>query len=255
MPYGKRAADDVASTRDVTLPPGQRAVDGFPRFGTHFHRPPPAVPSDPVIEICGAGAQPFPLAVAELETLPRRQLTADLHCVAGWSATDLHWDGVEFGTFYRTVVEPALRPGTSVTHVAFVGLDGYRSIVSMEDALADDVLIADRLDGRPLDSDHGAPARLVSPNQYGFVSTKHLCRIELHTTEPREAYHPNPSMQLGVQLVKPHRRARVWQEERHRYLPAWLVRPAYRLLIPPIGFLSARGSRSADTPIHEDPIT
>ena len=41
-----------------------------------------------------------------------------------------------------------------------------------EDALADGVLIADRLDGRPLDGDHGAPARLVSPNQYGFVSTK-----------------------------------------------------------------------------------
>ena len=41
-----------------------------------------------------------------------------------------------------------------------------------EDALADGVLIADRLDGRPLDGDHGVPARLVGPNQYGFVSTK-----------------------------------------------------------------------------------
>ena len=116
----------------------------------------------------------------------------------------------------------------------FAGLDGYQSIVSIEDALAADVLIADRLDGRPLDADHGAPVRLVSPGQYGFVSTKHLCRIELHTAEPAPTYHRAPLIQLGLQLVKPHRRARVWQEERHRYLPAWAVRPVYRCIVPAI---------------------
>src|SRR5881227_1516256 len=69
--------------------------------------------------------------------------------------------------------------------------------MSIEDALAEDVLIAERLDGRPLDGDHGAPARLVSPEQYGFVSTKHLCRVELHTTDPSEKYHPSPIIPLG----------------------------------------------------------
>jgi DMSO/TMAO reductase YedYZ molybdopterin-dependent catalytic subunit len=81
-------------------------------------------------------------------------------------------------------IEPSVQPGTLVTHVAFGGLDGYRSVALIEDALARDVLIAEQLNGRPLDSDRGAPARLVSPSQYGFISTKHLCRIELHTTEP-----------------------------------------------------------------------
>jgi DMSO/TMAO reductase YedYZ molybdopterin-dependent catalytic subunit len=229
----------------VTLPPGQQEVDGFPRFGTHFHRPPPDVPLDPMIEIAGgAVAAPFALPVADLESLPRREMTADFHCVAGWSATDLHWEGVAFATFFRTIVEPSLRPDASVTRVAFGGLDGYQSIVWIEDALAGDVLIADRLDGRPLDPDHGAPVRLVSPSQYGFVSTKHLCRIALHTTQPAERYHPSPLTQFGLQLVKPHRRARVWQEERHRYLPAWAARPIYRRIIPPIRNLSRRGSRS-----------
>ena len=141
------------------------------------------------------------------------------------------------------IIEPSLPAGTSVTHVVFGGLDGYRSIVAIEDALADDVLIAEHLDGRPLDGDHGAPARLVSPKQYGFVSTKHLCRIELHTAEPAQNYHPSPLIQFGLQLVKPHRRARVWHEERHRYIPAWAVRPAYRHLIPTIRRLSGRASR------------
>src|SRR5206468_22508 len=128
----------------MTLPPGQYPIDGFPRFGTHLHRPLPAVPVDPVIEITGAVGKSFALPLAE------------------------------------------------------------------------DVLIAERLDGRPLDGDHGAPARLVSPNQYGFVSTKHLCRIELHTAEPSENYHPSPIIDLGLHLLKPHPRARVWEEERHR---------------------------------------
>jgi len=219
----------------VTLPPGQRAVDGFPRFGTHLHRPPPDVPVDPAIEISGAVTKSFALPVAELVTLPRRQLTADFHCVAGWSATNLHWDGVAFKTFYRLIIEPLLGPDTSITHVVFGGLDGYRSVVPIEDALADGVLIADRLDGRPLNSDHGAPARLVSPNQYGFVSTKHLCRIELRTSEPKD--------NMGATRRISHPRARVWQEERHPYLPNWLLRPAYRMLIAPIAALSARGSR------------
>ena len=227
---------------DVTLPPGQRAIDGFPRFGTHFHRPPPAIPANPMIEISGAVAERIDFPLASLATLPRREITADFHCVAGWSATNLRWEGVAFETLYRAIIEPSLPPGTAVTHVVFGGLDGYRSIASIEDALGDDVLVAQHLNGRPLDGDHGAPVRLVSPNQYGFISTKHLCRIELHTAEPASNYHPAPFIQLGLRLVKPHRRARVWQEERHRYLPAWAVRPVYRHLIPAFRSLSARGT-------------
>lgn len=228
----------------MTLPPGQHPVDGLPRFGTHLHRPPPTVPVNPVIEVSGAVATPFALPLAELATLPRREITADLHCVAGWSATNLHWEGVAFETFYRMIIEPSVQPHTSVTHVVFGGLDGYRSVVSIADALEEDVLIAERLEDRPLDGDHGAPARLVSPSQYGFVSVKHLCRIELHTFEPTGVY-ASPALRF---LLKPHLRARVWEEERHRCLPAWSVRPAYRLLIPPIAFLSARGSQRSDSP-------
>jgi DMSO/TMAO reductase YedYZ molybdopterin-dependent catalytic subunit len=229
----------------VTLPPGQREVAGFPRFGTHLHEPPPAVPVDPVIEIGGAVTESFSLPLADLATLPRRALTADFHCVAGWSATGLRWEGVAFETFYRTIVEPSVRPGAPVTHLAFGGLDGFRSVATIADALADDVLIAERLDGRPLDGDHGAPARLVSPSQYGFVSVKHLCRIEVHTSAPAESY-GDLSRLVDLTLrgpFKPHPRARVWEEERHRYLPNRLVRPLYRLVAPPIRFLSARGSQ------------
>ncbi|MEV6768384.1 molybdopterin-dependent oxidoreductase [Nocardia sp. NPDC051030] len=218
----------------MTLPPGQRAAEGFPRFGTHLHHPPPAVPADPVIEIGGALTESITLSLEDLAQLPRQERKADFHCVAGWSATDLLWEGTSFEVLYRTRVEPLIEPGASISHVVFEGLDGFKSIVVLEDALAEDVLIADRLEGRPLDGNHGAPLRLVSPSQYGFISTKHLCHIEFHTSEPPAADRLSP--------ISGHPRARVWHEERNRYLPGRIVRPVYHWLVAPIRALSARGS-------------
>jgi DMSO/TMAO reductase YedYZ molybdopterin-dependent catalytic subunit len=229
----------------VTLPPGQRAVDGFPRFGTHLDRPPPTVPDDPVIEVDGAVVEPFAVPLADLATLPRREIVADFHCVAGWSATGLRWEGVPFAAFYRAVVQPALQPGARVTHLVVGGLDGYRVVVALEDALAEDVLIAEHLDGRPLDGDHGAPARLVSPEQYGFVNAKHLCRIELHTSEPSDDFGGHPVSRLFLRLYTRHPRARVWEEERHRYLPAWMLRWLGHALTGSIMKLSSRGRGSS----------
>jgi DMSO/TMAO reductase YedYZ molybdopterin-dependent catalytic subunit len=229
---------------EITLPPGQRAVKGFPRFGTHLHAPPPAVPDDPVIEIGGATAESISVPLAQLAALPRHEITADLHCVAGWSATGLRWEGVAFATFYRELIEPAVADSKRITHVVFEGLDRYRSVVQLADALGEDVLIAEHLDGRRLDGDHGAPVRLVSPSQYGFISTKHLCRIEVHTAEPDGPQHPARIVRLWLALAKPHPRARVREEERHRYLPATIVRPVYRRLIRTFRQLSRRGSRA-----------
>ena len=227
----------------LTLPPGQRPVEGFPRFGTHLHHPPPPIPDDHAIAIGGAVTEPFALPLAELARLPRRELTADFHCVAGWSAVDLRWEGVGFAAFYRAVIEPVLDRASPVTHVVFEGLDGHRSVATIEDALNDDVLIAENLDGRPLDSDHGAPARLVSPSQYGYISTKHLSRIEVRTSGLADA-----PKSLADRLLEEHPRSRVWEEERHGRFPGRSVRPIYRLLIPPIRFLSARGRRRTVDP-------
>jgi DMSO/TMAO reductase YedYZ molybdopterin-dependent catalytic subunit len=222
-----------------TLPPGQRRVEGFPRFGTHLTRPAPPVPPDPIITVRGAVTEAFDVSLAALDTLPRRAITADFHCVAGWSATGLRWEGVPFEAFFRDVIEPALAPGAEITHVVFRGLDGFRSVVWMEDALADGVLIADRLDGRPLDGDHGAPVRLVSPAQYGYISTKHLCRIEVRTSEPDR---PRWSL-LESWLLRSHPRARVAEEERHGLVPGRWVRPFYTALKAPLLALTARGQR------------
>ena len=234
----------MQTTTATALPPGQRAVQGFPRFGTHLHRPPPAVPEVPTLEIGGAVTAPLAVPLSDLAALPRREITADFHCVAGWSATGLRWEGVPFADFYRQVIEPVVLPGAAVTHILFGGLDGYRIGVTIEDAMEDDVLLAQHLDGRPLDGDHGAPARLVSPQQYGFINAKHLCRIEVHTSEPKDVFRGHPAAQLFLRLYVRHPRARVWHEERHRHLPAWMARLLGRAVTGRLMRWSARDPRS-----------
>ncbi|MET8520475.1 molybdopterin-dependent oxidoreductase [Nocardioides sp. NPDC004968] len=223
----------------AALPPGQRHIDFFPRFGRRVDQPPPTVPEHPTVVFGGALTTPIEIAVEELVGKDRRDLHADFHCVAGWSVTDLQWEGVAFAEVYRRYVAPALAPGTIVTHVRVRGLDGELFVAELDDLLADDVLLADRLGGRPLDDDHGSPLRLVNPAQYGYANIKHVCRIDVLAGAPTAG-----SPALVDRLLQSHPRARVWEEERHGTLPGWLIRPIYRLIKAVMLSAAARHSES-----------
>jgi DMSO/TMAO reductase YedYZ molybdopterin-dependent catalytic subunit len=212
----------------MSLPPGQQDSRTFPRFGIALWEPPPSVAEPAVLRVAGAVAHPLAVPVSRLAELPRRDIAADLHCVTGWSVQDLRWSGVAFRTFYDTVIVPEAGPHPGVSHILFEGADGFRTTLTLDDALDADVLLADQLGGSALSGDHGAPIRLLSPKQYAYKSAKHLCRIELHTREPSENYRTGVRRRLLKWLVTPHPRARVAQEERHRKLPAWAVRGIYR---------------------------
>jgi len=212
----------------MSLPPGQRDIGSFPRFGIALWEPPPPIAEAVLIRVAGAVAHPLEVPVSRLAELQRRDIVADFHCVTGWSAPGLRWSGVAFRTFYESVIVPEAGPDPGVSHILFEGADGFRTTLTLADALDDDVVLADQLSGTALDSDHGAPARLFSPKQYAYKSTKHLCGIELHTREPADSYRKGVRRRFLRWLVMPHPRARVAQEERHRYLPAWVVRGIYR---------------------------
>ena len=210
------------------LPPGQREISAYPRYGSDGVTPDPVTPRSPSIEISGVGLETAWLDAASLSRLPRHEIVADFHCVAGWSARDLRWEGV----LLRDLLEMH-EPAPEATHLRACGRDGFRAVLVLENALGDDVLIADRLDGDPLPIEHGGPWRLVSASQYGYKSVKHLRRIELHSREPSDR-HARFITGLALSTLAPHPRARVWREERHRHLPARRVRWAYGSLIHPV---------------------
>lgn len=227
MPVTARPAPPPAvgpARSTVPLPPGQRDLGFFPRFGRDLSSPPPEVPDDAAIAVTGAVVEPVSVPVTDLADLPRRTQLSDFHCVAGWSARDLEWEGVPFRAFYDAIVAPRLRPGPTPTHLTFRGLDGVSEVLEVGDVLADDVLLADHLHGAPLGGDHGAPVRLVSPRQYGYLNVKHLCRIEVHTARPARR---RGALEL---LLQSHPRARVSEEERHGTVPGRVIRPVYDVI-------------------------
>jgi DMSO/TMAO reductase YedYZ molybdopterin-dependent catalytic subunit len=212
-------------------PPNQTVLNHFPRFGVYYASREEIGASPPLLFVRGAVDRVLELPLERLAALPRRDQRSDFHCVTGWSREGVAWSGVPFRTFFDTVVrgEAGLQGG--VTHVVFEGADGFRTVYLLEDALGDDVLLADHLDGAPLTFDHGAPLRIVSPAQYGYKNAKHLVAIEFHRGEPPEG-HRTAYRRFMLSLLMPHPRARVALEERHRFLPTWSIRAIYRLMAP-----------------------
>ena len=206
------------------LPPGQRESAAFPRFGlTQFAERFPKETATCALEVTGSVTRPLHLSDALLG-LPRVEQVCDFHCVTTWSYRALRWEGVRFIDFYTQVLQPQAAPQPRATLVALRGQDGARTGMLLEDLLAPDVLLADRLNGQPISVDHGAPLRLVAPAHYGYKSMKHLSRIEFR--EPAAGYRVS-----GLSFMD-HPRARVSHEERGRVLPGWLLRYLYRPFIP-----------------------
>lgn len=207
------------------LPPGQRAIAAFPRFGlrpfaTRFPDPAQGLH----IEIGGDVATRIAVGT-EIAKLPRVEQTSDFHCVTTWTSVGLRWGGYRFSDFYLRIVVPLAGPLPGATFVVLRGRDGARTSLPLEDLLQQDVLLADHLDGAPLSIEHGGPLRVVAPSHYGYKSVKFISRIEFWRSA--ENYRP-----YGLRfMVNP--RARVALEERGQWVPGWLLRYLYRPLIGP----------------------
>jgi len=137
--------------------------------------PPAVAASDWVLSVDGLVAQPLRLDRAAWLALPRNRQTVDLHCVEGWSARELHWEGVRVRDLLSRLRLPA--EGRFVSFHAFGG--SYTKSLTLEEALAPEPLLADTLNGAPLPPPHGGPLRLVIPTRFGFKNVKWVNQVEI----------------------------------------------------------------------------
>lgn len=203
------------------LPPGQHPAGlerfGLPRFAARRVVP----PARPVVTVTGEVRHPAQLDLADLLAgLPRRRQRSDLHCVTTWSALDLDWSGTPLREVLQRLSD-VVTPHPRARWLVATGLDGFAACLRLDDARADDVLLADALDGAALSVAHGAPVRLVAPAHYGYKSVKHLVALEYRIGRPG-----------GSAGWMEHPRGRVVREERSRLLPGPLWRRAWALALP-----------------------
>ena len=188
------------------IPPGQGVTKGWPIL--HFG-PVRDVPREAWdLRVIGAIERELRLSWDELQRLPRVRVTADFHCVTGWSHLDATWEGFAVGELLRRAGARIDRaPNGSAANGGFVRFfDGgvYDTTVPMEVALGEDVLLADREGGAPLSAERGGPLRGVVPSLYGWKSCKWVRVIEVLREE-----------QLGFWEVRGYANgADPWREQR-----------------------------------------
>jgi DMSO/TMAO reductase YedYZ molybdopterin-dependent catalytic subunit len=125
------------------------------------------------LRIEGLVEHPVSLSYGELLDLPRAEQVSDFHCVTGWSVRDVRWAGVRF----RDLLAQA-RPRPHARVLTFVSAERpYIDTLTLEQAELADAMLAYELDGKPLRREHGAPARVVIPEMYGYKNVKWVERI------------------------------------------------------------------------------
>ena len=163
---GKRR-DPAASSR---LPPGQYLVDGFPVLSAG--PTPRADLAQWTFSIEGEVDEPRRWTWEEFRRLPSEKVTVDIHCVTKWSKLDTSWTGVSLDTLLEGVE-------TAADYAMVFSDGGYTTNLPLEDLTGGKAWIAFEYDGRPLDPEHGGPARLLVPHLYFWKSAKWVRGISL----------------------------------------------------------------------------
>jgi DMSO/TMAO reductase YedYZ molybdopterin-dependent catalytic subunit len=155
-----RSGDEASRT-----PPGQHLVEDFPVLSAG---PTPRVDTDRWSFTLKVGPRPvMSWTWAEFDALPKSRMTRDIHCVTTWSKLDTAWEGVLVDDILAAAgIEP---PTPFMLAHSF---DGYSTNVPVADLVGGKAMVALNYEGRPLERDHGGPARLVVPHLYFWKSAK-----------------------------------------------------------------------------------
>ena len=127
------------------------------------------------LEVSGLVERPATYSLADLEALPQISFTDTFQCVTGWHVPDVPWRGVRLADLLDRA-----GPTQQAVGVRLLSFDGVYSVnMTLDQARADDVIVALTMYGKPVTHDHGGPVRIYSGSMYGYKSTKWLSEIEL----------------------------------------------------------------------------
>jgi DMSO/TMAO reductase YedYZ molybdopterin-dependent catalytic subunit len=198
MNFLQRRKDEERVKNEGRLPPGQSLTQKFPvlTYG-------PNARFDPAtwdLRVFGEVEKEMRWSWEEFLALPTVTLTCDIHCVTRWSKFDTTWEGVRFNEFVKLFgVKPTAK--FVIAHCDH----GYTTNLPIEAMMEDDVLLAYKYDGKPLEPDHGFPVRTLVPKRYFWKSAKFLRGLEFSPVDK-----PGFWEQAGY-----HNNGDPWTEERY----------------------------------------
>ncbi|HEV2033489.1 MAG TPA: molybdopterin-dependent oxidoreductase [Candidatus Dormibacteraeota bacterium] len=142
--------------------------------------------SDPVVleqgwtlNVGGLVDNPLHLSLADLRALHSATEYVTLECISNNVGGPLMSTGHFTGVRLHDIVTMA-EPRSSATYARFKARDGYTESLPLSlISGAPEILVAYALDGAPLPTSHGYPARILVPGHYGMKGPKWLESIDL----------------------------------------------------------------------------
>ena len=135
------------------------------------------------LKLSGAAGAPYQLSLQELRALASTSQVMTLECISNNVGGDLISTGLFTGVPLRDLLQRA-QPRPEAAAVNFRARDGFTESLPLSLVLgAPEILVAHSLDGAPLATGHGFPARVLIPGHYGMKGPKWLDEITLAATE------------------------------------------------------------------------
>jgi DMSO/TMAO reductase YedYZ molybdopterin-dependent catalytic subunit len=135
------------------------------------------------ITVSGLVERPVSLSLDDIRGLPQRTQITRHDCVEGWSCIG-EWSGPQLA-----LILAAARPKANARYAVFYCADPmtaegdpdhrYYESLSLTEAMHPQTILAHRMNGAPLQVQHGAPVRLRCERQLGYKHAKYVERIVL----------------------------------------------------------------------------
>ena len=169
------------------IPPGQHLVPDFPVLSAG---PTPHTPLEEWTFTIEGGGEPVSWTWDQFQTLPKEDVTVDIHCVTKWSKLDTVWRGVSLDTLLGFV------ENDHGYLIAFCD-GGYTTNLPLEHVTDGKAWIAWDYGGEPLEPEHGGPARMLVPHLYFWKSAKWIRGFRLQDEDEPGFWESNGYHILG----------------------------------------------------------
>ncbi|MGX6740248.1 molybdopterin-dependent oxidoreductase [Streptomyces peucetius] len=175
-PYLQRGLESFlgsAADKDPTGLTGLLPNGGGFRYYSVASSVPRRTAQDYRLTVDGLVRHPATYTLADLRSLPQTRVVRDVQCVTGWRVPDTPFEGVKLSHLLDAAgVRPQARA------LRFTCFDGtYSESLTLTQARRDDVLVALRMQDKPVSHSHGGPVRLYVAPMYFYKSAKWLSGI------------------------------------------------------------------------------
>jgi DMSO/TMAO reductase YedYZ molybdopterin-dependent catalytic subunit len=127
------------------------------------------------LKVSGLVDRPKTFTLSDLQAMPVTSFTKPFQCVTGWRVPNVAWEGVLLSHILNAVgVKPE---AVALTFESYDRAD--TESLTIDQAHLPDVIVAYRMLGAPVTTEHGGPVRLYVAQMFGYKSLKWLSGIRV----------------------------------------------------------------------------